>query len=585
MLGRVVLFASAPIGGAAVPTTFVASSSATITNAAVHMLHKLSLARPHPILLTVAPRKSFSTLVVVQKNVSSAPLLERYRINGSKLYSRYILGLLALQLATEESIARLEARQRPVEWDRGADILQELEDQELATYKAGLGKTAVVRVFNAGCRIGSLLLLAAPLAILAPLSYLSPKLEDMAWSYATWSVETAGPTFTKLAQWASTRADLFPAEFVGRFAKLQDATEGHSWAHTERILCQSLGDDYADLIHLDPKPIGSGCIAQVYKGILQQPTALFPQGTELAIKVQHPNIRAKVLVDFYILHKMASFLERLPWLNLGYLSLQDSVGQFRSIMIPQLDMTCEARNLTRFLRDFSNDDSITFPQPIHELTSEQVLVEKFMHGEPILNYLRPDHSTEDRHAIAEKGLEMAMKMIFLNDFVHGDLHPGNILVQKNKTNNVRLVVLDCGLVVEMGQREHKNLVAILGAMVKKDGLLAGQLMVDTAKRCQASDEDVRLFCEGIQRICIDDEVSNFLENVGDYLADICYLACKHKVKLEASFINAALACEIMEGIAVSLYPDMKVQGIALPMVFKAELMHGLKQLKRPTFSF
>lgn len=151
MLGRVVLFASAPNGGAAVPTV-VASSSATITNAAVHMLHKLSLTRPHPILLAVAPRKSFSTLVVVQKNASTAPLLERYRINGSKLYSRYILGLLALQLATEESIARLEARQRPVEWDRGVDILQELEDQELATYKAGLGKTAVVRVFNAGKR-------------------------------------------------------------------------------------------------------------------------------------------------------------------------------------------------------------------------------------------------------------------------------------------------------------------------------------------------------------------------------------------------------------------------------------------------
>lgn len=157
------------------------------------------------------------------------------------------------------------------------------------------------------------------------------------------------------------------------------------------------------------------------------------------------------------------------------------------------------------------------------------------------------------------------------------------MVQKYDKSKIRLIVLDCGLVVEMGQREHKNLVAILGAMVKKDGLLAGKLMVDTAKRCQASEEDVRLFCEGIQRICIDDEVANFLENIGDYLADICYLACKHKVKLEASFINAALACEIMEGIAVSLYPDMEVQGIALPMVLKAEVMHGLKQLKRPAF--
>ena len=69
---------------------------------------------------------------------------------------------------------------------------------------------------------------------------------------------------------------------------------------------------------------------------------------------------------------------------------------------------------------------------------------------------------------------------------------------------------------------------------------------------------------------------NFLESVGDYITDICYLACKHKVKLEAAFINAALACEIMEGLASSLYPDMKVQSVALPMVLKAEMMHGLK---------
>ena len=65
---------------------------------------------------------------------------------------------------------------------------------------------------------------------------------------------------------------------------------------------------------------------------------------------------------------------------------------------------------------------------------------------------------------------------------------------------------------------------------------------------------------------------NFLESVGDYITDICFLACKHKVKLEAAFINAALACEIMEGLASALYPDMQVQSVALPMVLKAEMM-------------
>lgn len=72
-----------------------------------------------------------------------------------------------------------------------------------------------------------------------------------------------------------------------------------------------------------------------------------------------------------------------------------------------------------------------------------------------------------------------------------------------------------------------------------------------------------MFGRGIERICLSDEDNNFLEKVGDYLADICYLACKHRVKLEAKFINAAIACEIMEGIACTLYPDMQVQSIAL----------------------
>jgi aarF domain-containing kinase len=58
---------------------------------------------------------------------------------------------------------------------------------------------------------------------------------------------------------------------------------------------------------------------------------------------------------------------------------------------------------------------------------------------------------------------------------------------------------------------------------------------------------------------------NFIENVGDYITDICYLACKNHVKLEAAFINAALAVEIMEGIAASLYPELRVQQVALPL--------------------
>lgn len=107
----------------------------------------------HPILVTVAPKRYALTPLVqlVQHRSSSSLALDRYRINGSKLYTQYILTLLALQLATEQSVVQLEQRTKhPSEWDRGADVLREIEEREVATYRAGLGKTAVARAFNAG---------------------------------------------------------------------------------------------------------------------------------------------------------------------------------------------------------------------------------------------------------------------------------------------------------------------------------------------------------------------------------------------------------------------------------------------------
>lgn len=86
------------------------------------------------------------------------------------------------------------------------------------------------------------------------------------------------------------------------------------------------------------------------------------------------------------------------------------------------------------------------------------------------------------HTLASlAGVKTVMEMLFMYDFVHGDLHPGNIMVFRNKDNELSMNLLDCGICVEMGESDHKNLINILGAFIKRDGLLAGKLMVDTAK--------------------------------------------------------------------------------------------------------
>jgi len=519
---------------------------------------------------------------------SKSPSATICRSNIGRLYARRYLDtlnsiILARQSATYlESATLSQERAKPLEWS----IPKDYDIDHFGTVADQLGKSKLQRFWASGSRIFNLALLASPLLVLVPLAKLSgkdSKVENVAWEYGLWSIEKAGPTLIKLVQWATTRSDLFPAEFCSRFSKLQDSTRGHSWEETHRLLSTTLGPSYKETLQfMDKTPIGSGCVAQVYRAKLLKSVSLLPKGTLVAVKVQHPNIFYKVCADFYILSKITKFLENhVTFIDLEYLSLSDSVQEFKKVMLPQLDLRVEARNLTRFRRDFSGDDTVEFPLPLHELTNDQILVESFVHGEPILNYTKENHSEEDKQELAKVGLEAVMKMIFLYDFVHGDLHPGNIIVDRNKKNNLRMNMIDCGLVVQMGEREHKNLVSILGALIKKDGYAAGKLMVDTSKKCRASPMDVQIFCEGLNRICTDDEENNFLEKVGDYLAEICYLACNHKVKLEASFINAALACEIMEGIASSLYPTMRVQESALPMVLKAEVMHGLRGISFP----
>ncbi len=445
-------------------------------------------------------------------------------------------------------------------------------------------KSSLMNLALAAKRIAALAAIFAPAIVVAPVAYLTsnalPALTEATWEYSLWGIESAGPTFIKLCQWASTRSDLFPQEFCLRFARLQDATRGHSWSETEKTLSTAFGGNWDRVLTLDKshRPIGSGCIAQVYHGYLHEPMKApldrdSTEPIEVAVKVVHPHIREKVEMDFYILEKVATWLEAIPRLNLEYLSLRDSVEQFRQVMVPQLDLRCEARNLDRFRLHFADTDVVNFPEPKPSHVTQNILVESFVHGDRILSYTNPSASKKDKEELAELGVKTVLDMIFKYDFIHGDLHPGNILVNRNSNNKLALNLLDCGIVVEMGEEDHKNLISILGALIKRNGHLAGKLMVDTAKHKNATAEDVRLFCEGIQKICRDDEEQNFLEKVGDYLADICDMARKHKVKLESKFINAALAVEIIEGCACKLHPEMQVQHIAIPSIMKAEAYH------------
>ena len=69
-------------------------------------------------------------------------------------------------------------------------------------------------------------------------------------------------------------------------------------------------------------------------------------------------------------------------------------------------------------------------------------------------YLKRDVDDARRKALARVGVDAVCKMIFHDNLLHGDLHPGNILV----TPAGELAFLDAGIAIAYSQSDHHHLV-------------------------------------------------------------------------------------------------------------------------------
>uniref|UniRef100_A0A7S4B881 ABC1 atypical kinase-like domain-containing protein n=1 Tax=Chrysotila carterae TaxID=13221 RepID=A0A7S4B881_CHRCT len=463
-----------------------------------------------------------------------------------------------------------------------------------------------------------LTLLISPLALTGPILHVLDRFVDSEatlagrtlhallntwWDYFRWTVTASGPTFIKLAQWAAARPDLFPEALCSRLADVHELVQVHDWSHTEATLDKALGDGWRDFIEVSPKPIGSGCIATVYRGkLLERPSPPPPKwrqwlrwlqgrrkpdplakGADVAIKVVHPHVRQEVLDDLLLLGAMASMLKPLHFLS--FLSPKELVDTFASCMLAQLDLRHEAHNLQRFRVNFSKEKSLRnkvhFPEPIMPFVAEEVLVESFVHGRPVKDFLQSD--LETREEISRLGVQSIMKMIFLDNFLHMDLHPGNVMVCSRSNargkDDVTLAFLDAGMVTELSPKDHEHLAGILGAMFNYDGQLAGKLMVDNtvtnnSLKDNYAQPDLGRFLKGVQVICEDarDHGDQFMDRMSEYLGRMSTLACSCQVKLNAAFLSVALSMKLMEGFHVALHASNNLQELGRPILIKASVL-------------
>lgn len=185
--------------------------------------------------------------------------------------------------------------------------------------------------------------------------------------------------------------------------------------------------------------------------------------------------------------------------SLEIISLGDMIREFGVNLYKQLDLRVEGNHLKKFIRNFSEDTSWTeFPKPIDQLTHKNVLVETLLKGTSISEYMKLSDTDKKTKKLKMKLSDLCtrslVKMIFFDNYIHGDIHPGNLLVSINKNGDPVLGFLDFGIVYSTSsEEEHENLLGICKYFIKHDGYTAGKYIIKSAKNYSAAlpDSDYR----------------------------------------------------------------------------------------------
>eukprot|EP00891_Asterochloris_glomerata_P006606 jgi/Astpho2/6606/fgenesh1_pm.00101_%23_7_t len=409
-----------------------------------------------------------------------------------------------------------------------------------------------------------------------------------------WTLERAGPAFIKWGQWAATRPDLFPPDLCRALSRLQTAAPRHSFAQTRRIVeaafNRPLEEIYADF---EEQPVASGSIAQIHKAKLTVAGAAggaFEPGKVVAVKVRHPGVTVLMQRDFTLMQRAARLSTMMPFLS--DLHLDESIRQFGAPLKEQLDLAVEATHLARFNKNFKTWRNLSFPAPVYPLVTENVLTETFEEGRLISSYV--DKPTNKYSiTLANIGLSGYLQMLLKDNFVHADLHPGNILVRLVDPNTLwgriatflkvntspHLVLLDVGMVAELDPGDQQNLVGFFKALTSQDGEALGHNILDFSDNQTCPDPDA--FIRSMSTLFDGLDLESISERTSEIIAEMMEMIRQHQVNLKGVVSTVVVTTLVLEGWSTKLNPDIKIMDALkdiLPMSFNERITRTVDKL-------
>lgn len=277
---------------------------------------------------------------------------------------------------------------------------------------------------------------------------------------AQWLVGTLldlGPTFIKLGQALSTRADLLPLEYVQALSRLQDKVPGFGSEEAIAIVETELGASIYQLYReFDVVPIAAASLGQVHKARLHT-------GEEVVVKVQRPGLAKLFDLDFKVLHQLVHFCQRfLPWTR--QYDLEAIYQEFTQILYQEIDYIQEALNADRFRYNFKNHDRIIVPTIYPKHTTKRVLTMDYVPGIKINDRQSLEACGINVKEVNQLGICCYLKQLLQDGFFQADPHPGNMAVSQDGN----LIFYDFGMMAEVQPINQAQMVKTFFAVLKKD---------------------------------------------------------------------------------------------------------------------
>jgi ubiquinone biosynthesis protein len=366
-----------------------------------------------------------------------------------------------------------------------------------------------------------------------------------------------GPTFVKLGQVLSTRPDMLPPDFVAELDKLQDTVPPFAADLAIKTIEEELGRPL-DVLFAEfcREPLAAASLGQAHAAVLHN-------GDHVVVKVQRPDIAARVAVDLAIIVDLAHLAqERMPFGN--QYDLVELAWEFSSTLRAELDYRREGHHAEEFRGNFAGNERVYIPRIYWDYTAVRVLTSERIYGIKINDVKGLARAGINQALLARHALEVIVHEIFVDGYFHADPHPGNFFA----LSGARVGVVDFGQVGILDQETTRQMLLLLIALGDHDPNAALRALERLGALPHRSITPLlRRDMQRFMGIFVDRSLSEL--SARETFDELLALMRRHQLRLPGPLATLIKALVMMEGVGMSLDPHLDVFGIARPYAQKA----------------